>query len=90
VWIPDIGTRSCNVKVALETPRCSGCQICELSAEESCQQGVEAAQEKEVCCSQQRPKRSWRFEKHFDISHGDAKLEFAQLVSCLALGTTVK
>jgi ferredoxin-like protein FixX len=26
VWIPDFETRSCNIEVALETPRCLKCQ----------------------------------------------------------------
>jgi hypothetical protein len=36
VWIPDTETKSCNIEVALETPTCSRCQSCGLSAKESC------------------------------------------------------
>jgi hypothetical protein len=35
-------------------------------------------------------KKECRSEDCFDISHGDAEFEFSQLVSCLALETTVK
>jgi hypothetical protein len=48
VWIPDIETKSCNIAVALETPRCSRCLNHGLPAGKSCKQGVEPAQEKAV------------------------------------------
>jgi hypothetical protein len=51
---------------------------------------VETAQEKEICCSQQRRKRSWKSEDYFDIRQGDEELDFVQLISSLALGITVK
>jgi hypothetical protein len=37
--------------------------------EESCYHRAEQAQGKEVCCCQQRCKRSCRQEDHFDIKH---------------------
>jgi hypothetical protein len=35
LWIPNTETRSCNIEVALDTPRCLICQSHGLSAEES-------------------------------------------------------
>lgn len=63
--------------IAWETLRCWRCQNWGIS-EKSCQWGVEPAREKEVCCGQQ----AWDC---FDIRHGDAELEFAQLAFGLAL-----
>jgi hypothetical protein len=46
VWIPDIGTRSCNIEFAFETPRHLRCQSHRTSPEESCSQGMDPGQEK--------------------------------------------
>lgn len=44
------------------SPRCWRCQSHGVPAEESCQQGAEPAQEKEMCCSQRKRKKleTWR------------------------------
>ena len=54
LWIPEVRIRGCKVEVALETRKTQGCWVHSIPAEKSCYQGVEPAQEKELCCSQQR------------------------------------
>ena len=55
--IPDIKTRRHNTEAALETLRCLRCQSSSLSAEESCQQGVEPTQEKKFVSVNKKEKR---------------------------------
>ena len=65
------------------------CQSHRIHAEESCQLGVEPDQEKAVCCSQKRGKRSGDLKTALTSAMEMQSLEFAQLVSCHALGITV-
>jgi hypothetical protein len=73
VWIPDSETRICNIEVALRPRDVWDARAVGYLLRKVAKRGVELVQEEEVCCSQQRWKRSWRSEDCFDISHGDAE-----------------
>lgn len=49
---PQLGTFMTLLYRALETPRCQNCQSHVIPAMESWKQGVEPAEEREVCCNQ--------------------------------------
>jgi hypothetical protein len=72
VWIPDIRIRrirSCNIEVALETPRCQSHRI---SANESCR-GSGTSPGERTLLQLTKMKKEWKSEDSFNIKQGDAE-----------------
>jgi hypothetical protein len=82
VWIPDIETRSCNIEVALETPRFSKCQSYRISLENAANR-VEPAQEKKCIAVDKDEKGVGDLKTALTSDSEMESLEFAQLISCL-------
>jgi hypothetical protein len=82
VWIPDIETRSCNIEVALETPRCSRYQSCRLSANREWNQ----LSRKTFVAVNKDQKGVGDLKITLTSDMEMQSLEFAQLISCLVFG----
>ena len=71
IWIPDIGTRSCELEVDLDTARCFLRAVGHLLRKAANREWNQPKRKKFVAVN--RAERSWRSEGCFDVRHGDAE-----------------
>jgi hypothetical protein len=92
VWIPDMETRSCNIEVALETPRYSRCQRIAMGylprkvANRECKQ----SRRKKFVAVTKNEKEAGDLKTTLTSDMEMQSFDFVQLVSCLALGVMLK
>jgi hypothetical protein len=74
----------------VETPRCSRCQSCGISGKECCKQEWNQPRRKKFVAVNKDEKGVGDLKTTLTSDMEMQSLEFAQLISCLALGITVK
>ena len=92
MWISDIGTRSCEVEVDLETPRClnKGARAVGFLLRKAANREWNQPRRKNFVVVNKDEKGVGDLKTTLTLDMEMQSLEFAQLVSCLALGIAVK